>query len=282
MTEELIVQRDESPEEFGPIFDLYEYLHGMKVTVFAGQLSLPGALSDLATSNSQVGWYNVSECLWSSTTDIQGRVTLNDDYEDLKDLFELTSLSGDTASYSPSPAFDFQYKAYAILRVTHTFKSFRYKTDGQELYRILQTAKIEVTDTINTVLRISQDGKINDVEGSGAKLHIAEHASNLTFYVPRDKRSQHLCFRKFLPEQLVDWLMRDSTTQVLQIDKIEEEMVNVMANIFCIDPSGLYEILSREGIDEIDIINMEMRVDDDDEDEDEDYEGSHSEDDLRR
>lgn len=161
--------------------------------------------------------------------------------------------------------------------VAHTFKSLRYKADGQELYRILQTAKIEVTDAINTVLRISQDGKINDVEESGAKLHIAEHASNLTFYVPRDKKSQHLCFCKFLPEQLVDWLMRDSIKKILQVDKINEEMFNVMTKIFSIDPSGLYKILSPKGIDEIDIINMDMRVDDDDEDDDEDYKDDYSE-----
>jgi hypothetical protein len=71
--------------------------------------------------------------------------------------------------------------------VAHAFKSFKYKADSQELYKILQMAKIEITDTINTVLRISQDGKINDVKESGARLHIAEHASHLTFYVSKDK-----------------------------------------------------------------------------------------------
>lgn len=39
------------------------------------------------TSNSQNGWYKSSECLWSSTTEIRGRVTLNEDYEELKELF---------------------------------------------------------------------------------------------------------------------------------------------------------------------------------------------------
>ncbi|KAH6672747.1 hypothetical protein F5X68DRAFT_175032 [Plectosphaerella plurivora] len=33
------------------------------------------------------GWYKTSDCLWSSTTDIKGKVTLNDDYEDLKEFF---------------------------------------------------------------------------------------------------------------------------------------------------------------------------------------------------
>lgn len=109
------------------------------------------------------------------------------------------------------------------------------------------------------------------MEETGAKLHIAEHASNLTFYIPRDRKSQNLCFCKFLPEQLADWLMRDPTTQILLVDKIEDEMVNVMTKIFCIDPSALYEILSREGIDEIDITNTDMRVEDDDDDGDGNY-----------
>lgn len=32
-------------------------------------------------------WHRVSACLWSSTTDIKGKVTLNDDYEDLEEFF---------------------------------------------------------------------------------------------------------------------------------------------------------------------------------------------------
>lgn len=32
-------------------------------------------------------WYKSSECLWSSTTEIRGKVTLNDHYEDLEDFF---------------------------------------------------------------------------------------------------------------------------------------------------------------------------------------------------
>jgi hypothetical protein len=39
------------------------------------------------TTNGEPGWYKISECLWSSTTDIRGKVTLNDHYEDLKDFF---------------------------------------------------------------------------------------------------------------------------------------------------------------------------------------------------
>lgn len=37
--------------------------------------------------NGAAGWHKPSDCLWSSTTDIREKVSLNDDYEDLKDLF---------------------------------------------------------------------------------------------------------------------------------------------------------------------------------------------------
>lgn len=33
------------------------------------------------------GWYKTGQCLWSSTADIQGKVTLNGHYEDLEDFF---------------------------------------------------------------------------------------------------------------------------------------------------------------------------------------------------
>jgi hypothetical protein len=39
------------------------------------------------TTNGEPGWYKISDCLWSSTTDIHGKVTLNNHYNDLKDFF---------------------------------------------------------------------------------------------------------------------------------------------------------------------------------------------------
>lgn len=40
-----------------------------------------------AIKDDVTGWYKTSDCLWSSTANIRGKVTLNDDYEDLKELF---------------------------------------------------------------------------------------------------------------------------------------------------------------------------------------------------
>lgn len=38
-------------------------------------------------TNGKAGWYRSSDCLWSSTTEIRGKVTLNGHYEDLEEFF---------------------------------------------------------------------------------------------------------------------------------------------------------------------------------------------------
>lgn len=40
-----------------------------------------------AFKNGQSGWYKSSDCLWSGTTEIRGKVTLNHDYEQLEAFF---------------------------------------------------------------------------------------------------------------------------------------------------------------------------------------------------
>ncbi|KAL2132354.1 hypothetical protein VTI74DRAFT_3925 [Chaetomium olivicolor] len=71
------------------IRDLYSYLDGLQIVAFAEELSQEFEDKGFifAIKNGLSGWYKTSECLWSSTTEIRGRVTLNDDYEDLKDFF---------------------------------------------------------------------------------------------------------------------------------------------------------------------------------------------------
>lgn len=39
------------------------------------------------SEGSNHGWYKVSQCLWSSATQIRGKVTLNDQYTDMKGFF---------------------------------------------------------------------------------------------------------------------------------------------------------------------------------------------------
>ncbi|PIG82100.1 hypothetical protein AARAC_000013 [Aspergillus arachidicola] len=88
LTEELVERSQNHCMDFDQIFDMYKYLFGMEVLPTD---DLRREFEDesliFVTTNGEPGWYKISECLWSSTTDIRGKVTLNDHYEDLKDFF---------------------------------------------------------------------------------------------------------------------------------------------------------------------------------------------------
>ncbi|KAF2170402.1 hypothetical protein M409DRAFT_35953 [Zasmidium cellare ATCC 36951] len=72
---ELESMRDKEIDDFDQVSILYRRL--------ANEAS-----DDRKRHGDEIGeWYTTSECLWSSTTDIRGKVTLNDQYEDLKDFF---------------------------------------------------------------------------------------------------------------------------------------------------------------------------------------------------
>ncbi|CAG8933967.1 unnamed protein product [Penicillium salamii] len=387
LTLELAELKESQTQNLASILDVYKNINQMNIFLFVEDLRREFRENALifVTSNSQTGWYKSSECLWSSTTQIHGRVTLNDDYDELKEFFidtlgvqtltlqmayedlleagpeatmddiiskiwclnallptdeayfdprpllqkpifpvrypdgskalrssdtqftiadreylasrfrgkikmldftqeeirslkvffdwanlshcyisasvrELTSISGDTTPLDPSPMRDLKRKAYAILRVASTFQSPRYHADRLDLYRLLRTAKIEVADNIVTILRIAQGGKTVDVEETVAKLHFSEQASFLSIYLPRDRNAQELCYCDLLPKKLVDWLMRDPVTQILE--PIEADMVKVMFMICHIHPSAADLILDREGVAEIDITNEDVSVDD--------------------
>ncbi|GAB1197743.1 hypothetical protein APSETT444_007046 [Aspergillus pseudonomiae] len=72
LTGELVERSQNHCVDFDQIFDMREFEDESLIFV---------------TTNGEPGWYKISECLWSSTTDIRGKVTLNDHYEDLKDFF---------------------------------------------------------------------------------------------------------------------------------------------------------------------------------------------------
>ncbi|SPN99278.1 uncharacterized protein DNG_02315 [Cephalotrichum gorgonifer] len=71
------------------VMGLYQYIHDMKDTSFAEKLS--GEFEDhslvLAPSGRGYRWCKLSECLWSSTTQIKGTVALSDTYPGLEGLF---------------------------------------------------------------------------------------------------------------------------------------------------------------------------------------------------
>ncbi|KAM5385142.1 hypothetical protein ACJA88_002989 [Fusarium oxysporum] len=77
----------EDKEDDGQILSLYTYLHE-QITVTPG-VRAAFEQSPLIFLRQQSGpdWYKTSDCLWSSTTPIRGKVTLDETYEDLKALF---------------------------------------------------------------------------------------------------------------------------------------------------------------------------------------------------
>ncbi|KAE8133581.1 hypothetical protein BDV38DRAFT_274159 [Aspergillus pseudotamarii] len=371
LTEELVERSQNHCVDFDQIFDMREFEDESLIFV---------------NTNGDPGWYKISECLWSSTTDISGKVTLNAHYEDLKDFFvdtlgvhtltlqmvydelletrleltmdetkrkiwslngflqtegsyadpepllerkifpivfpdgtkgltaastefaipdrehlasqfrgrikmldfspeevrrlkcffewtnlthrylsasikEVTSFSGETAQLVSAPHRDLKRKAHAFLRVAATFNSPRYHANPSGLYELLRTAKVEATDGVSSILRISQDGVVVDVEELIGKLHISEEPSGLTVYVPKDKKAQELCFCDLLPKRLIDWLMRDPATQIPH--KIESDAIIVISMILSIDPSATNLILERQGIIEIGVLNEDHDIDDD-------------------
>ncbi|KAF5675134.1 hypothetical protein FCIRC_7607 [Fusarium circinatum] len=71
----------------GEILSLYKYLHE-ELTVTPG-VRAAFEQSPLIFLRQDDGpkWYKTSDCLWSSTAPIRGKVTLDETYEDLKELF---------------------------------------------------------------------------------------------------------------------------------------------------------------------------------------------------
>lgn len=134
-----------------------------------------------------------------------------------------------------------------------TYESPKYLTNPAGLYDLLRTATVETTDGIVSILRLSQDGNVTDIEDSIAKLHISEESSRLTIYVPREEEAQELCFCDLLPSQMMDWLMRDPTTQIL--DNVDSEAVNLMTMIMSVSPSAMGLLLERHGVNEIEMRN---------------------------
>ncbi|KAF9774642.1 hypothetical protein IL306_007330, partial [Fusarium sp. DS 682] len=84
---ELGMLRDADCEEHNRIRDLYIYMS--KKLPFSLDIRTEFEQCPLifARQLDEPGWYKTSDCLWSSTTRIRGKVTLDESYEELKDFF---------------------------------------------------------------------------------------------------------------------------------------------------------------------------------------------------
>ncbi|KAF9767545.1 hypothetical protein IL306_015274 [Fusarium sp. DS 682] len=86
---ELECRKDDPIEEGDDheILDLYKYLHEELTVTSDKRAAFEKSPLIFVRQPNGPGWYKTSECLWSSTTPIRGKVTLDESYEDLKALF---------------------------------------------------------------------------------------------------------------------------------------------------------------------------------------------------
>ncbi|KAL1877359.1 hypothetical protein VTK73DRAFT_8654 [Phialemonium thermophilum] len=167
---------------------------------------------------------------------------------------EITSADYESTRPISSPSRDVKQKAHALVRVAATYKSPRVRGGCEELYALLRRAKTLETDKITAELLLSQDGRQLRVEKDAATLHIREGASELTIYVPRDRRAQEICFTSKLPRCLYEWLMTDPTTRIS--DTLSPEAINVVQSVLSVKEFALSEVLDEHGISSIDIPDL--------------------------
>jgi len=79
-----------------------------------------------------------------------------------------------------------------------------------------------------------------------SELHIRDNGSEIMIYVPRNERSQDLCFFDGLPRGLLEWIMTEPSTQIW--GELSDKALNVVQKILLTQRKYVSEILDREGI----------------------------------
>ncbi|KAF4495856.1 hypothetical protein FAGAP_7989 [Fusarium agapanthi] len=74
-------------EEDVQILSLYKYLHEHLTVTTGVRATFEQSPLIFLRQDGKAKWYKTSDCLWSSTAPIRGKVTLDETYEDLKELF---------------------------------------------------------------------------------------------------------------------------------------------------------------------------------------------------
>ncbi|KAK4209476.1 hypothetical protein QBC37DRAFT_391255 [Rhypophila decipiens] len=197
---------------------------------------------------------------------------------------DITSVSSGALSRNVSASKrDVKRRAYALLRIAATFGSPRYESDPQDLYRLLRTTQVIETSGISRISTISQNGHaVQTEEPVAGDVHMSEENDTLSIYVPINRKLQEFSFGSLLPARFADWLMRDSTTQIISGSgmsrgKVDSTMVNALATILALDVSAVDLILDHQGIIKIPIDNQDIIEDDSEGGDDEQEEGQEGE-----
>ena len=141
-----------------------------------------------------------------------------------------------------------------------TYNSPRTSRDSNrnELYVFLQNSETLETDKITAELLLTQDDTELRVEKESASLHMREDIDGLKVYVPRDKRSQEVCFNSKLPRRLCEWIMTDPATQI--VAPVSPDAVAVVQSVLSAQPFAIKDILDEHGIVDVSIADSDIEI----------------------
>ena len=139
-----------------------------------------------------------------------------------------------------------------------TYNSPRTQRDRNEFYILLQNSETLETGKITAELLLRQGDEVLRVEKKSASLHICEDTDRLRVYVPRDNRSQEVCFHSKLPRRLCEWMMTDPTTEITQ--PVLPDTVAIVQSVLSAQSFALNDILDEHGIVEVDIANSDIEI----------------------
>ncbi|KAK3684086.1 hypothetical protein B0T22DRAFT_385008 [Podospora appendiculata] len=170
-----------------------------------------------------------------------------------KSVREISTADPHSTRPISSSSRDIKRKAHALLRIAATYDTQRIKGDLAAFYALLKSSETLETDKMTAILQLDQDGKPLHVEKATATLHIADSAEGLKIYVPRDERSQEICFNSKLPLRFSEWLMTAPTTGIR--DPVPSEVISIVQSVLSVKNYALSDILDAHGIPSVDIVD---------------------------
>ncbi|QGI68189.1 hypothetical protein CEK27_012160 [Fusarium fujikuroi] len=252
-------------EDEGDILSLYEYLHKRLTVTPRVRASFEESPLIILKQQDGPDWHKTSDCLWSSTTPIRGKVTLEATYEDLKTLFvgklgvkPLTvQMVYDELRQSPDSSIE------GIKVALFSFNNFLQIKDGNWDPEPIKTAKIFpilYPDGTTALRFMDVDFAIADRDILRSKFF--DKIALLDFKLEDVHRLRPLFTwlkiqQRYLSRKFATWLMRNPHTNI--DGNVEVDIINALTSIFASDRAVLVEILDDQGM-------IDLQFEDPDED----------------
>ncbi|KAK8094937.1 hypothetical protein PG997_001622 [Apiospora hydei] len=175
---------------------------------------------------------------------------------------EVTSFHGGPANQTSNPGRQIRNRAHALLRgvpsiqIAAHFSSPRVQGTSalSHFYKVLQKTDIYETNGISSdfVLRGHTTYK---AQGETTTLHIEESQENSKIYVPTDEEDQEYIFTTVLPQRLLEWMMKDPTTNISAV--LKKNWVTAVQAVLVSPLSRVSRALRDNGIPMLDITNTD-------------------------